>query len=97
MVAAVLCGIDDPAKAPRSICAMGHKWMWNDSLGGLPAEDFLVEVDPLLKGVRANLQGHYATSDKLAGQLAPKWAEKTGASRRHSNSSRGHLMRIGTQ
>src|ERR1700704_2667382 len=76
MVAAVLSGIDDPAKAPRSICAMGHKWMWNDSLGGLPAEDFLVEVDPLLKGVRTKLQGHYATSDKLAGQLAPKWAEK---------------------
>jgi L-ribulokinase len=78
MVAAVLCGIDDPARASRSICAMGHKWMWNDSLGGLPAEDFLVEVDPLLKGVRTKLQGHYATSDKLAGQLAPKWAEKLG-------------------
>ena len=29
MVAAVLCGITDLAKAPRSICAMGHKWMWN--------------------------------------------------------------------
>jgi L-ribulokinase len=29
MVAAVLCGITDPAKAARSICAMGHKWMWN--------------------------------------------------------------------
>ncbi len=26
-VAAVLCGISDPAKAPRSVCAMGHKWM----------------------------------------------------------------------
>jgi L-ribulokinase len=78
MVAAVLSGIDNPAKAPRSICAMGHKWMWNDSLGGLPTEDFLVEVDPLLEGVRTKLQGHYATSDKLAGQLAPKWAEKLG-------------------
>jgi L-ribulokinase len=78
MVAAVLSGIDNPVKAPRSICAMGHKWMWNDSLGGLPAEDFLVEVDPLLKGVRAKLQGQYATSDKLAGQLAPEWADKLG-------------------
>jgi L-ribulokinase len=78
MVAAVLSGIDDPAKAPRSICAMGHKWMWNDSWGGLPGEDFLLEVDPLLKGVRTKLQGRYATSDKLAGQLAPVWAEKLG-------------------
>jgi L-ribulokinase len=76
MVAAVLCGIDDPTKAPRSICAMGHKWMWNESLGGLPGEDLLVEIDPLLKGVRAKLQGRYATSDTLAGQLAPNWAEK---------------------
>src|ERR1700746_257844 len=36
MAAAVLCGITDPAKAPRSICAMGPKWMWNASLGGFP-------------------------------------------------------------
>lgn len=36
MVAAVLCGITDPAQVPRSVCAMGHKWMWNEQLGGLP-------------------------------------------------------------
>src|SRR5262249_8929573 len=40
MVAAVLCGIHDPAAAPRSVCAMGHKWMWNARLGGLPPESF---------------------------------------------------------
>jgi L-ribulokinase len=52
--------------------------MWNESLGGLPGEDFLQGVDPLLNGVRAKLQGRYSTSDKAAGQLAPKWAEKLG-------------------
>jgi L-ribulokinase len=78
MVAAVLCGITDPAKAPRSICAMGHKWMWNRSLGGLPPEDFLVAVDPLLKGVRDKLQGRYETSDKIAGSLDAEWAKKLG-------------------
>ena len=36
-VATVLCGIHTIANAPRSICAMGHKWMWNESLGGLSA------------------------------------------------------------
>ena len=36
MVAAVLCGITDPREAPRSVCAMGHKWMWSRELGGLP-------------------------------------------------------------
>jgi L-ribulokinase len=78
MVAAVLCGIDDPAKAPRSICAMGHKWMWNASLGGLPSETFLATVDPLLGGVRDKLAGRYATSDQLAGHLAPEWAGQLG-------------------
>jgi L-ribulokinase len=78
MIAVVLCGIDDPAKASRSICAMGHKWMWNASLGGLPSETFLASVDPLLKGVRAKLAGCYATSDQLAGHLAPQWAVELG-------------------
>jgi len=78
MVAATLCGVTDPAKAVRSICAMGHKWMWNDSLGGLPPEHFLTTVDPLLKGVREKLNGQYATSDKLAGHLSPEWAAKLG-------------------
>lgn len=78
MVAAVLCGITDPAAAPRSICAMGHKWMWNRSLGGLPPEDFLVAVDPLLTGVRAKLVGRYETSDKIAGSLHADWAAKLG-------------------
>jgi len=78
MVAAVLCGITDPSEAPRSVCAMGHKWMWNASLGGLPPEDFLTAVDPLLKGVRAKLNGRYAASDKIAGQLTAQWADRLG-------------------
>jgi L-ribulokinase len=78
MVAAVLCGIESPAQAPRSVCAMGHKWMWNKSLGGLPPEEFLTTVDPLLAGVRDKLEGRYATSDQIAGRLSPKWAAKLG-------------------
>jgi L-ribulokinase len=78
MVAAVLSGITDPAEAPRSICAMGHKWMWNASLGGLPPEEFLTFVDPLLAGIREKLNGRYLASDKIAGRLTPEWAEKLG-------------------
>ena len=78
MVAAVLCGVTDPAQVSRSICAMGHKWMWNESLGGLPPEEFLVAVDPLFRGIRAKLDGRYATSDQIAGRLAPEWAQKLG-------------------
>ena len=29
MVAATLAGITDPSKVVRSVCALGHKWMWN--------------------------------------------------------------------
>lgn len=78
MIAAVLCGITDPAQAPRSVCAMGHKWMWNRSLGGLPPEEFLVSVDPLLAGVRSKLAGRYETSDHLAGHLHPDCARHLG-------------------
>ena len=78
MVAATLCGITNPAHVKRSVCAMGHKWMWNSALGGLPPESFLVKVDPLLAGIRAKLHGTYATSDQLAGHLTPFWAEKLG-------------------
>jgi len=78
MVAATLCGITDPAKVKRSVCAMGHKWLWNRQLGGLPPESFLIKVDPLFEGVRDKLEGEYATSDKIAGSLSPFWAEKLG-------------------
>jgi len=78
MVAATLCGITDPKQLTRSVCAMGHKWMWNADLGGLPPESFLAQVDPLLAGIRAKLDGEFATSDKIAGTLTPQWAEKLG-------------------
>ena len=78
MVAATLCGITDPAQLPRSVCAMGHKWMWNAALGGLPPEEFLVAVDPLLAGVREKLAGRYETSDQIAGHLIAEWADKLG-------------------
>ena len=77
-VAAVLCGIADPAQAPRSVCAMGHKWMWREAAGGLPPESFLGGVDPLLAGVRDKLAGRYETSDKIAGHLTAEWAERLG-------------------
>ena len=78
LIAATLCGIDDPASLPRSICAMGHKWMWNARWGGLPSEEFLARVDPLLRGVRAQISGRYGTSAKPAGLLCHEWAERLG-------------------
>ncbi len=78
MVAATLCGVKDAKLARRSVCAMGHKWMWNPKWGGLPPQSFLSKVDPLFDGIREKLQGEYLTSDNLAGHLSPEWAEKLG-------------------
>ena len=76
-VAATLCGITDARQAKRSICAMGHKWMWNASLGGLPPEEFLAGVDPLLAGVREKLQGEYATSEQDCGNAVSRTGRKS--------------------
>jgi len=78
MVAATLCGITGAKHVKRSVCAMGHKWLWNASLGGLPPEDFLIKVDPLFAGVREKIDGEYAASDQLAGRLSAHWAEQLG-------------------
>jgi len=78
MVAAVLCGVSDVTKIPRSICAAGHKWLWNKSLGGFPPNDFFVQVDPLLSGITAKMPGRFACSDQIAGRLCEPWAGKLG-------------------
>ena len=78
MVAATLSGVRSVDQLKRSVCAMGHKWMWNPKWNGLPPEEFLVAVDPLLAGVRAKIGGSYETSDCIAGHLTPAWAEKLG-------------------
>jgi L-ribulokinase len=78
MVAAVLCGITEADLLPRSVCAAGHKWLWNRSLGGFPPEEFFVRVDPLLAGIRSKMRGRFATSDHLAGRLTGEWAGKMG-------------------
>ena len=78
MVAATLAGVTSTGKLKRSVCAMGHKWLWNPKWGGFPSEEFLVSVDPLLAGVREKLGGEFLTSDHIAGYLSPKWAAELG-------------------
>ena len=78
MVAATLCGITRPQDVKRSICAMGHKWMWNPKWGGLPPQEFLSRVDPLFDNIRESLEGDYCTSDAIAGHLSKEWAGRLG-------------------
>src|SRR5277367_1163729 len=78
MAAATLCGIRNPREVKRSVCAMGHKWLWNPKWGGFPPQSFLSKLDPLLDGIRDKLAGECLTSDHLAGHLSAEWAEKLG-------------------
>lgn len=78
LVAATLCGVKRPQDVQRSVCAMGHKWLWNPKWGGLPPQAFLSKLDPLFDGVRAKLEGTYRTSDAIAGHLSAHWAQAMG-------------------
>ena len=50
MVAATLCGVNTVKRLKRSVCAMGHKWMWNPKWGGLPPEEFPGGGGPAAEG-----------------------------------------------
>ncbi len=78
MVAATLAGVTDPAKAVRSVCALGHKWLWNPRWGGFPPQTFFSALDPLLDGICEKLQSPVETSNHLAGHLSAFWAEQLG-------------------
>ena len=78
LVAATLCDVKRPQDVQRSVCAMGHKWLWSPKWGGLPPQAFLSKLDPLFDGIREKLQGTYRTSDAIAGHLSPHWAEEMG-------------------
>ena len=71
-----LTGITDPLVMKRSRCAAGHKAMFNDAWGGLPAEEFLAKLHPRLGELRRRLYAKSCTSDEAAGRLTPQWASR---------------------
>ncbi|OIN59268.1 ribulokinase [Arsenicibacter rosenii] len=77
-VSAVLTGNTDPLTMKRSRCAAGHKAMWHAEFNGLPAEDFLTKLDPLLGGLRGRLFHDTYTADEAMGTISAEWAEKLG-------------------
>ncbi len=79
-ISAVLTGNTDPKTLKRSRCAAGHKAMWNEEFDGLPSEEFLTKLDPLLAGIRQRLFDQSYTSDVAMGKISAEWAEKLGLS-----------------
>ena len=75
---ALLTGKTDPLTMKRSRCAAGHKAMWHESFEGLPSEDFLVAVDPLLSGIRSHLYKDTYTANISVGSLSSEWAKRLG-------------------
>ncbi len=74
----LITGKIKPTEIVRSRCSAGHKAMWLKEWGGLPTEDFLVEISPELKGFRDHLFHETYTSDIKVGDLTPEWAQRLG-------------------
>lgn len=79
-IPALITGTTNPLTMKRSRTAAGHKAMWHASWGGLPPEEFLVKLDPMLAGLRDRLYTETYTGDVPAGKLTAEWAQKLGLS-----------------
>jgi len=79
-IPALLTGVESADKIKRSRCAAGHKAMWHEKWGGLPSEEFLAAVDPLLSGLRERLYKDTYTIDMQAGKITTEWASRLGLS-----------------
>ena len=79
-ISAVLTGNTNPLTLNRSRCAAGHKALWHEEFEGLPSEEFLTKLDPLLTGLRERLFRHTHTADLPMGVISAEWASKLGIS-----------------
>ena len=77
---ALITGVKKSSDVVRSRCACGHKAMWHEKWGGLPSEEFLTALDPLLAGFRDRLYEKTETADKPVGCLSEEWAKRLGLS-----------------
>ncbi len=74
----ILTGKSKPESLKRSVCAAGHKAMYNRDWGGLPAKDFLNTLAPELGDLRDRLYDEAYTSDTTAGFLSEQKARDLG-------------------
>jgi L-ribulokinase len=77
-VPAVLAGAESPTDIVRCVCAAGHKAMYSDEWGGLPAKEFLARLDPRLADLRDRLYDRAFAPGMPAGNLCRQWAQALG-------------------
>lgn len=75
-IPAVLVGNTNPSEIKRSVCAAGHKAMFNSSWNGLPDKEFLESLSKGLGSLRDRLYNNSFSAEHLAGYLSNEWAEK---------------------
>jgi L-ribulokinase len=76
----LLTGGRDVHQMKRGVCSAGHKSLWANEWGGLPPNDFLTSLDPVLNGLRDRLFSETHAADKTVGNLSAEWAERLGLS-----------------
>ncbi len=77
-IPAMLTGsANKPGQFVASVCAAGHKAMFNDSWGGYPDKLFLSRLDKKLGDLRDRLPANAYAIDKKVGGLSEYWADKT--------------------
>lgn len=79
-IPAVLVGDTNPDHLKRSICAAGHKAMFNEQWGGLPDSEFLEKLSPGLGNLHGKLFSKAFSAEERAGYLCDEWAKKLGLS-----------------
>jgi len=75
-VPAYITGETDPATLARGICAAGHKAMYSEEWGGLPAPEFLDSLHPGLSRLRYETRA--VPADQKAGDLNAAIADRVG-------------------
>jgi L-ribulokinase len=77
-VPAMLCGLNSISGIKASICAAGHKAMYNEAWGGYPDKKFLAKLDAKLAALRDRLPKKAFAIDSKVGTLSAAWAKRTG-------------------
>jgi len=78
-IPALLVGNTNPKTLKRSICAAGHKAMFNKKAWkGLPSQKFFSKIDKRLDGIVDKLYTEAYSADEKVGGLCGEWAKKLG-------------------
>jgi len=79
-IPAILTGNPAPLEVKRSVCAAGHKALFNPAWNGLPDSEYLDNLSPGLGSLREKLYETAYSAEHRAGTLSAEWAEKLGLS-----------------